>query len=66
MHRNQFNKTQNCETMGLFDFLFKSKEERTKEKRVNDVLKKTDDFIERTEKMLDEMKKDDERWRRGL
>lgn len=52
--------------MGLFDFLFKSKEERAKEKRVKNVLKKTDDLIERTEKMLDEMKKDDERWRRGL
>lgn len=52
--------------MGLFDFLSKSKEERAKEKRVNDVLNKTDDFIERTERMLDEMKKDDERWRRGL
>ena len=52
--------------MGLFDFLFKSKEERAKEKRVNDVLKKTDDFIERTEKMLDEMQKDDRRWRSGL
>ncbi len=52
--------------MGLLDFLFKSKEERAKEKRVNDVLKHTDDFIERTEKMLDEMKKDDERWRREL
>lgn len=52
--------------MGIFDFLFKSKEERAKEKRVNDVLKKTDDFIERTEKMLDEMQKDDRRWRSGL
>ena len=52
--------------MGIFDFLFKSNEQRAKEKRVNDVLKKTDDFIERTDKMLDEMKKDDERWRRGL
>ena len=52
--------------MGLFDFLFKSKEERAKDKRVNDVLKRTDYFIERTEKMLDEMKKDDERLRRGL
>lgn len=52
--------------MILFDYLFKSKEERAKEKHVNDVLKRTDDFIERTEKMLDEMKKDDERWRRGL
>lgn len=52
--------------MGLFDFLFKSKEERKKEKRVNDVLKHTDDFIERTEKMLDEMQKDDRKWRSGL
>ena len=52
--------------MGLFDIFFRSKEERAKEKRVNDVLNKTDDFIERTERMLDEMKKDDERWRRGL
>ena len=52
--------------MGRFDFLFKSKEERAKDKRVKDVLKKTDDFIERTEKMLDEMQKDDRRWRSGL
>lgn len=52
--------------MGIFDFLFKNKEECAKEKRVNDVLKKTDDFIERTEKMLDEMQKDDRRWRSGL
>lgn len=42
--------------MGLLDFLFKSKEERKKEKCVKDVLKRTDDFIERTERMLDEMK----------
>ena len=43
--------------MGLLDFLFKRKEERRKEKRVKDVLKRTDDFIERTERMLDEMQK---------
>ena len=43
--------------MGLLDFLFKSREERRKEKRVKDVLKRTDDFIERTERMLDEMQK---------
>ena len=47
--------------MGLFDFIFKSKKEREQDKRVKNVLKKTDEFIERTEKMLDEMKKDDER-----
>jgi len=52
--------------MGLLDFLFKSKEEREKDRRAKDVLKQTDDFIERTEKMLEEMKKDDERWRSGL
>lgn len=52
--------------MGLFDFLFKNKKEREKENRVNDVLKRTDDFIERTEKMLDDMQKDDRRWRDGL
>jgi hypothetical protein len=43
--------------MGLLDFLFKSKEERRKEKRVKDVLNRTDNFIERTERMLDEMQK---------
>lgn len=41
--------------MGLFDFIFKSKEESRKEKRVKDVLKRTDKFIEETEKMLDDM-----------
>ena len=43
--------------MGLLDFLFKSKEERRKEKRVKDVLKRTDDFIDHTERMLEEMQK---------
>ena len=43
--------------MRLFDFLFKSKDQRKKEKHIKDVLKRTDDFIERTEKMLDEMRK---------
>lgn len=41
--------------MGLFDFLFKSREQRKKDKRVNDLLKHTDKFIEDTEKMLDDM-----------
>lgn len=41
--------------MGLFDFLFKSREQRKKDKRVNDLLKRTDKFIEDTEKMLDNM-----------
>lgn len=41
--------------MGLFDFLFKSREQRKKDKRVNDLLKRTDKFIEGTEKMLDDI-----------
>lgn len=41
--------------MGLFDFIFKSKKERETEKRVKEVLKRTDDFIERTNRKLDEM-----------
>lgn len=41
--------------MGLFDFLFKSREQRKKDKRVNNLLKRTDKFIEDTEKMLDDM-----------
>lgn len=52
--------------MGLFDYIFKSKKEREQEARVKDVLKRTDDFIERTERMLDEMEKDDKRWRSRL
>lgn len=49
--------------MGLFDFLFKSKEERKRDKHAEKVLKRTYDFIEQTEKMLDEMQKSDRRWR---
>lgn len=41
--------------MGLFDFLSKNREQRKKDKRVNDLLKRTDKFIEDTEKMLDDM-----------
>lgn len=52
--------------MGLFDFIFKSREERRKEKAVRDVLRRTDDFIEKTERMLDWMQKDDRKWRNGL
>lgn len=39
--------------MGLLDFIFKSFEERKKEKRVKDVLKRTDKFIKETEDLLD-------------
>lgn len=39
--------------MGLLDFIFKSSEERKKEKRVKDVLKRTDKFIKETEDLLD-------------
>lgn len=52
--------------MGLFDFIFKSREERRKEKEVRDVLRRTDDFIEKTERMLDWMQKDDRKWSNGL
>lgn len=52
--------------MGLLDFLFKSKKERARDKEVKDVLKRADELIERTEKMLDEMEQDDKRWREGL
>lgn len=52
--------------MGLFDYIFKSKKQREQEKQVKDVLDRADRFIERTEKMLDDMERDDQRWRRGL
>ena len=38
--------------MGLLDFIFKSSE---KEKRIKDVLKRTDKFIKETEDLLDKM-----------
>lgn len=50
--------------MGLFDYIFKRKNEREQEVRVKDVLKRTDDFIERTERMLDKMEKDDKAWKK--
>lgn len=37
--------------MGLLDFIFKSSEERKKEKRVKDVLKRTDKWYEVTKKV---------------
>ena len=52
--------------MGLLAFLFKRTEERKKDKQIEDVLQRTDDLIERTERMLDEMEKDDKRWRSRL
>lgn len=42
--------------MGLLDFIFKSSEERKKEKRVKEVLKRTDKFIKETENMLNNMR----------
>ena len=42
--------------MGLLDFIFKSSEERKKEKRVKEVWKRTDKFIKETENMLDNMR----------
>lgn len=52
--------------MGLFDLFTKKKSKSSQDKRVEDVLRRTDDFIDRTERMLDEMKRDDEKWRKGL
>lgn len=52
--------------MGLFDYLFNRKEKKEKDKRVQDVLKRTNDFIEQTEKMLDEMQRNDKQWLSGL
>ena len=45
--------------LGILDYLFKSKEQRKKDRCLKDVLKRTDDFIERTEEMLDKMERDD-------
>lgn len=50
--------------MGLFDYIFKSKKEREQDVRVKDALNRADDVIERTERMLDIMKKDDEAWKK--
>ena len=50
--------------MGLFDYIFKSKKEREQDARVKDAINRADDVIERTERMLDNMKKDDEAWRK--
>lgn len=68
MNRTKYLQDATLETknMGLLDFLLKSKEERKKDKRIEDVLQRTDDFIERTERMLGEMEKDDKRWRSRL
>ena len=52
--------------MKLLDFLFKSKRKRESDKRIKDVLQRTDDFISKTERMLKEMEEDDKRWREGL
>lgn len=52
--------------MGLFDYIFKSKKDREQDKRVKDALNRADDLIERTERMLEEMQRDDKRWRNGL
>lgn len=50
--------------MGLFDYIFKSKKEREQDVRLKDALNRADDVIERTERMLDIMKKDDEAWKK--
>lgn len=50
--------------MGLFDYIFKSKKEREQDARVKNAINRADDVIERTESMLDNMKKDDEAWKK--
>ena len=50
--------------MGLLDFFFRSKKEREQEKHVKDVLNRTDDLIERTERKLYAMQRNDEMWRK--
>lgn len=50
--------------MGLFDYIFKSKKECEQDARVKDALNHADDVIERTERMLERMKKDDEAWKK--
>lgn len=52
--------------MGLLDFLFKSKKEREQEACVKDVLDRADATIERIEKGLEEMQKDDEKWKNKI
>lgn len=50
--------------MGLFDYIFKSRKERERDARVKEAINRADDVIERTERMLDRMKKDDESWQK--
>ena len=54
----------NIAIMVLFDYIFKSKKEREQDARVKDAINRADDVIERTERMLDRMKKDDGTWKR--
>lgn len=57
MHQKIEIKLQNKMTMGLFDYIFKSKKEREQDARVKDALKRADDTIARIEASLDKMKK---------
>ena len=43
--------------MALFGNLFKSKEERELDRRVQDAIKSADDVIARTEKLLEDLEK---------
>ena len=51
-------------TMGLFDYIFKSKKEREQNTRVKDALKKAKETIKRIEAGIEKMKKDDETWKK--
>ena len=50
-------------TMGLLD-VFKSKKRREENARVRDVLGRADERIDRIERELEKMKRDDEAWKR--
>lgn len=43
--------------MSLFGNLFKSKEERERERRVQEAIERADDVIARTEKLLEDLEK---------
>ena len=51
-------------TMGLFDYIFKSKKDREQKTRDKDALKQAKDTIKRIEAGLKKKKKDDETWKK--
>lgn len=49
--------------MSLLGDLFKSKEERERDRRAQEAIRRADDVIARTEKLLEDMQRDDQRWK---